>query len=187
MLKTLKECLESEKKDKTIFDMIVYGSLVKGKESARDIDILVIFLEGSLRERLDRMQIIKEKIKNKISREIDIKQILIKDLFSPEFFARTGILLEGFSVFRNKRFCETIGFKANTLFWYDLKNLNHTQKVKFNYILAGRNAEGIIKKLKGERLAQGAVKIPIENSIEFEELLKSNKINYTKKNILEEI
>ncbi len=38
MLKNLKRFLESEKKDKTIFDIVIYGSAVKGKENARDID-----------------------------------------------------------------------------------------------------------------------------------------------------
>lgn len=187
MLKNLKRYLEYEKKDKTILDIMVYGSALKGKGSAKDIDILIIFLEGSLRERLNKIQDIKNKIKNKINKTIDIKQILISELFAPEFFAKTGIFLEGFSIFRNKRFSETLGFKPYSLFLYDLKNLTHTQKVKFNYILAGRNKEGVIKSLDGRRLVNGAVKIPIENSLEFEEILKGNNINYKKKNILEEI
>ena len=189
MLKILKKCLESEKKDKAIFDIILYGSAVKGKRIARDIDIMVIFLEGSLRERLAKIQNIKNKLKIVLKdKELDIKQTLLKDLFSPEFLARTGILLEGISIYKNKKFCETLGFKAFALFWYDLKGLTHTQKVKFNYILAGRRtSKGVVKVLKGERLAKGVVKIPIEHSIEFEEILKANHVNYKKKNILEEI
>lgn len=188
MLKNLKKYLESEKKDKTIFDIIIYGSYVKGKEDSRDIDILVIFLEGSLKERLVKIQKIKSKLKNKIkNKKIDIKEILLKELFSPHFLARTGILIEGISIFKNKKFSETLGFKSYTLFWYNLKNLNHTQKVKFNYILAGRNKKGMIEKLKGERLVNGAIKIPIDNSIIFEEILKTNNIHFFKKNILEEI
>ena len=92
MLKKLKKHLESEK-DKAIFDIVVYGSAVKGKEDARDIDILVIFLEGSLKERLDKLQEIKSRLKDvKIETPLDIKQILLKDLFSSSFLARTGIL-----------------------------------------------------------------------------------------------
>ena len=188
MLKLLKKLLDSEKKDKVIFDIVVYGSLVKGKTSARDIDIAVIFLEGTLRERLDKIQNIKNKIKPKVSEELDIKQMLLQDLFSSDFLARTGILLEGESIFKGKKFCETLGFKAFSLFWYDLRKLTHTQKVKFNYILAGRGGfKGIIRHLEGERLASGAVKIPMQKSIEFEEVLKTNNINYRKKDILEAI
>ena len=67
MLKKLKEYLKSEKKDKAVFDIIIYGSAVKGKEKARDVDILVIFLDGSLRERLDKLQKIKSDIKNLVN------------------------------------------------------------------------------------------------------------------------
>lgn len=185
MLKTLKKHLESEKKDKNIFDIVIYGSIMKDK-TFNDIDILVIFLEGSLRERLDRIQEIKIKLKKIISK-LDIKQILIKDLFSPEFLARTGILLEGFSIFKNKKFSETLGFRSFSLFWYSLKGLTHAQKVKFNYILAGRGTDGMIKELNGERLVNGAVKIPLENSSAFESILNANNVAFLKKNILEEI
>ncbi|MFH2028354.1 MAG: nucleotidyltransferase domain-containing protein [Nanoarchaeota archaeon] len=185
MLKKLKKYLESENKDKTIFDIVIYGSFVKGKEKAGDIDILIIFLEGALRERLDKIQTIKNKIKDKIEAIIDIKQILLKDLFSSDFLAKTGIFLEGDSVFKDKKFSETFGFKPYILFYYDLKGLTHTQKVKFNYILAGRNTKGMIKELSGERLVNGTIKIPIENSLIFEDILNNNKVNYHKIGILE--
>src|SRR3989344_7753740 len=179
ILKKLKKCLESEKTNKKIFDIIVYGSLVKGKIEARDIDILVIFLEGKLRERLDMIQIIKNKIKKNFD-NIDIKQILLEDLFSKEFLARTGIFLEGISIFRDRKFCETLGFGSCSLFWYSLKGMTHSQKVKFNYVLAGRNKEGIIELFNGERLAAGVIKIPIQYSLEFEGILKRSNIEYKK-------
>ena len=186
ILKNLKKWLLSEKRE-AIFDIVIYGSLVKGKLSPRDIDILVVFLEGSLKERLDINQEIKNSLKKKINGNIDMQQCLLKELFSSEFLARTGILLEGFSVFKNKKFCQTLGFESFTLFWYNLNGLTHTQKVKFNYILTGRNQKGIIESLGGKRLAGGVIRIPIETSLELEEILKNNKINYNKKNILEEI
>ena len=188
MLKNLRKLLESEQGDKSIFDIVIYGSIVKGKESTRDMDILIVFLEGTLRQRLDKLQTIKSKLKKKdFDKNLDIKQILLKELFYPEFLARTGIFLGGISIFRRKKFSETLGFMPYTLFWYNLKGLTHSQKVKFNYILAGRNMKGVIQQLDGNRLVNGAVKIPIENSITFEEILKNNKISYSMKNILEEI
>jgi len=185
-LEKLKKCLRNEKRE-NIFDIIIFGSLVKGSLEPRDVDVMAVFLEGSLKERLDTIQEIKSKLKGKINVAIDIKQCLLKDLFSPEFMARTGILIEGVSIFHNKKFCQTLGFESYTIFWYNLKGLSHTQKVKFNYILAGRNQKGIIEFLNGTRLMNGVVKIPIEHSLEFEKILKDNKISYNKKNILEEI
>lgn len=186
ILEKLKKCLKDEKRE-NIFDIVVFGSLVKGKVNPRDADVLVIFLHGSLKERLDAIQEIKNKLKPKLDLSIDIKQALLKDLFSSDFLARTGILLEGFSIFHNKKFSQTLGFDSFAIFWYNLKKLSHTQKIKFDYILAGRNQKGIIEVLHGIRLASGVVKIPIEHSLEFEEVLKNNQVNYNKKNILEEI
>tara|TARA_Y100000310_G_scaffold332444_1_gene408026 strand:- start:1827 stop:2504 length:678 start_codon:yes stop_codon:yes gene_type:complete len=187
MLKTLKKVLESEKKNNRLFDIIIYGSIVKGKDSPGDIDILVIFNEGNLRQRLNEIQRIKSRILSKFSKKkIDIKQSLLKDIFNPEFFAKTGIFLEGYSIFRGRKFSETLGFEPYSLFTYSLKGLSHTQKVKFNYLLAGRTTEGLLKEFKGERLVNGAVKVPLENSVEFEEILKQNRIEYKKRNILEE-
>ena len=127
ILEKLRKCLISEKRE-SIFDIVIFGSLAKGKLSPRDIDIIVIFLDGHLRERLDSIQDIKNNLKNKIEGNIDIKQTLLKEIFSPGFLARTGILLEGFSVFNNKKFCQTFGFESFALFWYNLNGLSHTQK-----------------------------------------------------------
>lgn len=187
MLNQLRKLLESEKKDKRIFDILIYGSFVKGKSEPKDIDIIVIFLEGTLRERLDKVQDIKSKLKS-LNASLDLKQMLLRDFFAPEFLARTGIIVEGFSIFQNKSFASTLGFRPSTLFWYTLESLSHNEKVKFNYIMAGRlDMKGLIREFQGERLANGAVKIPIGKSLEFEDILKKNKVNYNKKDILEVI
>ncbi|MBS3136888.1 hypothetical protein J4232_00515 [Candidatus Woesearchaeota archaeon] len=60
----------------------------------------------------------------------------------------------------------------------------YTEKVKFNYLLSGRNTIGIIKQLDGSSLGSAVIQIPIKNSLEFEEILQMHKINYTKKNVL---
>jgi hypothetical protein len=143
----------------------------------------VIFLEGGLRKRLEKIQEIKNALGEK---NVDVKQILLKDLFSPAFFARTGVIFEGISVKEGKPFAQLMGFTAATLFWYTLEGLKHSQKVTFNYVLAGRGKyKGFLQKLKGERLANGAVKIPAAKSLEFEEILQRHKVRFKKKDILE--
>jgi predicted nucleotidyltransferase len=186
MLNSLGKLLESEKKDKSIIDIIAYGSSVKGKDTPSDIDIMILFADGSLRERLNKLQDIKTKIKTKMTEKVDVKQMLLKDFFDSAFLARTGILLEGVSIFNGNSFSETLGFKSYALFWYNLANLNHTQKVIFNYILAGRKRKGVIEELEGIRISNGAIKIPIKNSLTFEKILQNNNISFNKKNILEE-
>jgi len=186
MLEDLKKLLEYEKKDKTIFDIVIYGSITRENSDPNDIDIAVIFLEGNLRERLDKIQEIKSRIKN-LKYKLDIKQMLLKDFFSSEFFARTGIILEGESVFSKKKFSERLGLKAYTLFCYTLENLKHSDKVKFNYILAGRNSEGMLHAVDAKRISSGVVKVPIMKKNTFAKILKENKVPYSEKNILEEM
>ncbi|MBI2109668.1 nucleotidyltransferase domain-containing protein [Candidatus Woesearchaeota archaeon] len=182
MLKELKKCVKAEKKDRTIFDIVLYGSVVKGKQVPNDLDIVVIFREGSLKERLTKIQLIKKKIISE--KKIDIKGILWEDLFQEPFFARSGILVEGISLFDNKPFSRKIGFEGFVIFIYNLKNKSHTEKVKFNYILSGRKERGIVEKMEGNHLAPGVIQIPIKNSLEFEDILKKHSIIYSKKSHL---
>ncbi|MBN1386083.1 nucleotidyltransferase domain-containing protein [Candidatus Woesearchaeota archaeon] len=184
MQKRLIRSLRDEKRPE-IFDIILYGSAFKGKEG-RDLDIVVIFKTATLRERLDQIQRIKDNLKASYD-NIDIKQTTLEELFSSAFFARTGILTEGISVFRNKPLPEVLGFRSYVLFWYSLDGLTHAQKVKFNYILAGRGSKGMLKELEGERLVNGAIKIPTKDSLKFESILEANKVTYKKKAILEVI
>ena len=83
--KNLKKLLESNKKDNSIMDIVLYGSFAKGKYNPEDIDILIIFTKGSLRERLEKIQLIKNKLKVKIEKKLDIKQILLKELFKIDY------------------------------------------------------------------------------------------------------
>lgn len=182
MLKELKKWLKSEKIDKTIFDIVLYGSVAKGKLKPADIDIIVIFRNGSLKERLQKIQNIKKKIKAEIN--MDIKGILWEELFQEQFFARSGIILEGISLFDEKPFSYKIDFEGFVLFIYDLRDKSHTEKVKFNYVLSGRKDIGMVKRLEGKHVAPGVIQIPIKNSVEFEEMLKTHNINYSKQGCL---
>ncbi len=166
-----------------IFDIVLYGSAVKGKQEARDIDILLIFLENKLKERTNIAQKLKGILKKRI-KKIDIKTINLPELFEKDFLARQGIFIEGHSLLYNIKFSRRLGFESYSLFTYNLKNLNHNEKTKFTYALIGRIKKGIIKQLNAIHLGKGAIIIPIKNSLIFEEFLKTWKINYNKKNIL---
>ncbi len=182
MLAELKKCVKNEKKEANIFDIAVYGSLVKSKNKPADIDIVVVFKEGTLKERLGSVQAIKKKITAVLSANVnlDIKGIIWEELFNEAFFARSGILLEGISLFDGKTIAHKLGFKGVVVFTYSLKDKTHTEKVRFNYVLSGRNCEGIVKKLEGKHLAPGVVKIPIKNSLEFESVLEMHNVIFTK-------
>jgi predicted nucleotidyltransferase len=183
MLTQLRKRLSSEKKDKNILDIILYGSSTRSGQKYNDIDIAVIFNSGTLKERLEKIHIVKEKL-NMIN--IDIKAFLITDLFDKTQFARTGILLEGISLIDGKKFSEKLGLKPYTIFFYTLEGLTHTEKVKFNYLLSGRTVKGVIAQLDGKRLLNGCIKIPIENTELFKKILDKNKIQYSYEKMLVE-
>lgn len=179
MLKRLKKFL----KDEGIVDIVLYGSKEKGRTKPGDRDILVIFKGGRLKDRLDIVQKIKKDLN---CSGLDIKQILVTDIFNPAFFARTSIFLEGVSVKSGSHFSRSLGFKAYSLFSWSLRNLKHAEKVKFNYILSGRGGAGLLDYYNGKRLASGAALVPIESSDAFEEALHENKVGFSRKNILVE-
>lgn len=170
-------------KNKGIFDIVLYGSAVKGKEEPGDIDLLLIFREISLKERAETAQNFKEKLRTKL-KGIDIKTINLHELFESDFLARQAVLVEGYSLVHNMPFCERMGFKGYALFTYNLKGLTQNDKTKFIYALSGRIKEGIASELKAESLGRGAVIVPISNSLRFEAFMQKWNLNYEKKKIV---
>ena len=174
------------KKNHEIWDMVVYGSLVKGKPKPNDIDI-AIFLNSkqALNFKLELGQKIKSAFQKEIRLNLDVKVIDLSDLRDPNFLARESILGEGFSLINKKWLSEIFGFKSAYLFHYELKNLNLSQKKMFYYALKGRRgSKGILDRMGGEQLSDGLIKIPIEFSYEFIELLEGYKIRYKINKIL---
>lgn len=182
MLKELKRKLRFELEKKEIFDIILYGSAIRRDSSPNDIDVMVIFLNGSLKERLEIIQQIKQKLDSK---KTDIKQMLLKDLFSAELLSRKGILTEGISFRTEKKFCERLGLQSYSLFFYNLEDKTHTEKVKFNYILSGRTTSGVLKELSAKRIISGCITVPIENADILEKIMQDNEITYTRRDVLQ--
>ncbi len=176
---------ESKKfaKENKIFNIVLYGSYLKGKIEERDLDILLIFNDLSLHKRVDIAYKFKEILKKEI-KNIDIKTINLYELFETDYLARQSILIEGYSLINNKPFSEKMGFIGYSLFTYTLKKLGHNKKTKFTYALIGRGGPGIIKKLNITPLYRGAFLVPVKHSTIFEDFLKNWDIDYTKKNIL---
>jgi len=171
------------KKNKEIFDIVLYGSLVRRKRKVNDIDILFIFYQLPLKERL----IITQQFKKEIStiRNIDIKTINLDELFSKNFLAKQGVLIEGISLIDNKPFSEKIGFNGFGLFSYKTTQLSNTEKVRFSYALNGRRKEiGFLERVEGKRVGNGAFLIPIKNLELFYEFLEKWKIEFKIKKIL---
>jgi predicted nucleotidyltransferase len=167
-----------KKYKKKIFDIILYGSATRGKYKPRDIDILIIFKDVNKKEYFDLPYELRKNLE-KEGLKIDIKGVLIEEIFDPKFLARQNLLIEGYSLIRNDMLSERFGFKSYSLFVYSLKNLNHNEKTKFQYVFKGRREnKGVLEELNGIVIGMGSVLIPIENSEKFKEFLDKWKINY---------
>lgn len=189
MLKSYLRLLESNCKKfkikyREIVDIILYGSLVKGKTAPRDIDIMILFLETPLKRRLELTQRLKSILKKHFE-SIDVKSMNMLDFFDASFLARQNILIEGISLINNKPLSKLLGFESFVLFTYNLANLIQNEKIKFNYALNGRDkGKGVLQLSNGTSLGKGVVQIPIENSISFEEFLQRWNIKFKKRNCL---
>ena len=171
-------------KEHGIFDIVLFGSSVKGKIQPEDVDVALLFIDKNAEERRDIGYNFKKLFKGNIN-NLHVESVNFKDFFDASFFARQGILIEGYSLIHGSKLSERLGFDSFSLFNYSLKNLNHSKKTSFTYSLIGRKGkEGIINIIKARHLGKGVVIVPIEESLVFEEFLNKWEINYKKKNIL---
>jgi len=172
------------KSNREILDIIIYGSSVTGKSRPRDLDTMLLFKDLKLDKRLELAQEFRRALREEFP-SADVKSMNLQDFFDRNFLARQGILLTGVSLITRERISEKLGFKSYSIFSYTLAGMDHNQKTKFNYALNGRTGAGVLKLLKGVSLGRGSVKIPVENSSEFEEFLGRWGVKYRKEQSLE--
>lgn len=165
ILSYLRNKLKKELKDKEILDIVVFGSVVKGKEKPNDIDIAIISNEDI-------------SINN---HSIHTSLIKPQDFFiNPPAIINT-LFREGYSLKNEKPFSQLYNFSNKVLFKYELSSLNLSRKVTAVNVLRGKNKEeGLVKSNKGEWLANQVFFAPVENEHIFQEFFKNFKINFKK-------
>jgi len=167
-----------------IFDILLYGSIIRGDEKANDIDIVMIFKKKTdLNKKLSIAAALKDQLVF-LDSEIDVKSIDISDLTDPAFIAREAILAEGFSLFDKEFLHRRFGFKAHSLFIYRLDRLTKSQKKMFYYALKGRRGQKGLLEGRGKQVGDCIIRIKLEYTSEFEVLLSSHNIEYSKEGIL---
>lgn len=161
-----------------IYDIVIFGSFVRGKLDARDLDLAILFYKAKLADKLRLAQELKQKLKDS-NYEIDVKGVDFNDLLDKDFIARQAIIAESYSLFKKKRLAELLGFSNYYLFAYSLKGLSQSKKIMFQYALKGRRGQkGIIETRNCRQIGRGAVMVPLENSEEFRDFLEKNRVNY---------
>lgn len=182
----LKELLKNKKfaeiikeflKRPEILDVIIFGSITRGKEKPKDIDLLIIYAKKT-KNIIDINYELSKKLK-KVSKKIEIIGKEYNDIFKPEFFARESILSEGFSMQQKKFVSECFGYDNFVLFKYSLKKMNKSKRMRFYYSLNGRGKEkGILKKNKCYKFADKIILSPIENSETMKNFLEKWEIKF---------
>lgn len=159
-------------KEKEILDIILFGSLMKGKDNPKDIDLLIIFKEKINKE-------LELKIRRELGKNYEINSINEKELTSNNFKAKEGIYLEGYSFSKKTTLADSLGFFTTAYLKYDIKNLKGSNRIKFYYALIGRdNKNGFLTKIEATRFSDNVIICNYSEIEKLKEFFESWKITY---------
>lgn len=183
MLKSLKEFsrLKTEwekywKED--LLDILLFGSATKGKDQPNDIDLCLIF-----RNKID-LQLVKS-IETMLGENYHLSSLTADNFFTEIHSLARTILFEGQSIISGKSLAENFGLKASLLYSYDLSSESSSKKVRFVYLLRGRNGSiGLVKEWMGDFISNSAFIVPIKKDKVVQEVFDAWKIRYCRKKFL---
>ncbi len=156
LVKKLKKVLEKNKKE--VIDILLFGSVVKGRLSPGDIDLAV------LEQGVHRSTFKKEVLSSIPS--ADIQYLTLQNYTSSLWLT---LLREGYSVKHQKYLYEIYHVQPSVLYTYSLQALTASEKVMF---------ARAIKTFKGiERLSNHVVLVPLSISSDFADFLRKWNID----------
>lgn len=158
---------------KDVIDIVLFGSAVHSSENATDMDIVVLFKKIPVKEQLEQAQEIKKQIQSQSALQVHIKSFDTQSFFDKGNFAREGILFYGKSILFNKDFSENFGLSPKLRIYYALDKLEKKDKVKFNYLLSGKQGNyGLLRKFGGKIISPGVIETLPENEFLLVEPMK---------------
>ena len=114
-----------------------------------------------------------------------ISSLTVDNFFRKPHSLIKTLLAEGISILTNKPFVQNFGFLSYAIYSYDLSQSKASEKVKFVYLLKGRKGEGIVKRFKGEWIANSCFIIPINKDSEMLAVFKKwSDVRYKKREVL---
>ncbi|HLC65732.1 MAG TPA: hypothetical protein VJI46_06445 [Candidatus Nanoarchaeia archaeon] len=147
--------------DKSIVDIIIFGSLSKGG-TPRDVDIAVVVRE------IAGASNVKSRVRS-IIQDADVHLVSIDSIYSPLWLS---LMKEGFSVKKNCYLHEIYGIKPVVLYKYSLTKLTNVQKVQFE-----RGLKNVLGK-EGTYLTRSVILVPVQIKNSIEDFLKTWSIYY---------
>ena len=156
--------------EKSVFDVVLFGSSIKDKSRPGDIDICLIFSVGVKQTEIGRIAA--------LFRGCHVEHLTLSELYKEPLWQT--ILHEGYSLNQGKFMHEILGFRSNVLFTYNLENLSPVKKSMFSHAMFGRDgASGILGQSKGRVLGRGAIMAPVEGSERVREFLETWGVEYS--------
>lgn len=159
-------------KEREISDIIIFGSVMKGKHKPKDIDLLIIFKEKINKE-------LELKIRRELDNNYEINSITEKELINNTFTAKEGIYLEGYSFSKKSTLADSLNFFSMAYLKYDIKNLKGSNRIKFYYALMGRNNKnGFLTKINATRFSDNVITCDYLEIEKLKDFFDSWNINY---------
>jgi predicted nucleotidyltransferase len=152
-----------------VFDIIIFGSITRGKENPNDIDILIIF------KKFD------EEIYSNLIKKYHVIVAKLEEIYNLGFLFYE-VLIDGYSVKYDKKLSEIFEFKTAKEIEINILTKDKSKRKILFYYLEGRkdrNKKGLIEEYNGEIVSSKPfiVRIPVENSDKFiQNILKFCKI-----------
>ncbi|MDP2749946.1 MAG: nucleotidyltransferase domain-containing protein [Nanoarchaeota archaeon] len=158
-----------------IRDIILFGSVLRGKSEPGDIDILMLF-NAKINRNIEYEF---KKQASKIIKNLSLVSTTENMLYAPSFAAREAILFEGYSLIEKQFIASHYGFDSCGIFIYSTKKLKNVEKTKFYYALNGRRSSpGVIDSLKAIKLSDSMISVPLENVEEAKEFFDQQNIEF---------
>ncbi len=165
-------------------DVIIFGSFARSKSLPNDIDLCILINEVDESKSLDLVDSLSKTL-GEFSLKFQINILTEKDFISGKNSLAHALLSEGISL-DGMPLSKSLGYEPNTLFLYSLKEFSSSDRVRFHYLLAGRNSDGILKQVKGESLGGGVISIPTIAEDMIIEIFKAWKVEFKTKRVLME-
>ncbi len=157
-----------------VWDVVVYGSAVRGKSKPRDIDIAVLMAGKIIASK--KLYLAQQFRKNLGG---DVKVVDLDDFLNPGFLARQAILAEGYSLLKKDYLAERFGYSALALITYTLKSLPLSKQKLLYYALQGRKrGTGVLAKLGGKIIGKSLLAVPTKHFEKLKDLLQQHQVEF---------
>lgn len=177
--KKIKEWIKKEK----VIDVVVFGSLMRGKTNPNDIDLCIVLKDEQEKDALDMINSLAKVVDNpSLKPQINV---LTENAFHGNNSLSKTLLFEGVSIKHNKAVAELHGFKPKVLFFYDIKHFKPSDRVRFHYLLRGRyGKKGVLFETNAELVKDGLIEAPITSEDILKEIFSQWSLQFNTKRII---